>query len=633
MNDKKSIREMLNFQDLSEEEKKARGILGRLYGPCASIIAPTRNERFYSDKVWENVFNKNEIVKEMFANGGIPMELDHPADREETCSEKIAAMLPAPPKKDQDGHLICYVDIIDTPMGRIAYQLAKYGFKLGISSRGTGDLYTDENGNESVDPETYDFTTFDLVLLPAVKDARLSMCEGLDSNKLKLKKALKESYDSASKEDQRIMKEALNDLNLNSVLTEDIDVLPGGTPANPEMIPDAMTIDEDVEDTKLQEAEGAEETPVEEESVDTEEVEEPKEDPEEESNDKEEETDKLTVSNFLDELKDYDKGLELEFKPIVVDDKEYPVESFGFDDESEDGKLVVTVNYSPAMDNNIDEDDGAEENVEPAADEEIPDEAENAEKKAADDGDDEVMESLKEMIRQKDLLETELKEMKAAKTVTDGKVKKLEEDLNKYKESFARASLLAADSKKFEKEVQQLTEQLSAKDVKLKELQTNTHSVAKLTESVNDNAKQVKVLTERLATVKNDLQETETKLTESTATYKKKLQESANVAKFYKKKCDDMMQRYIESKASILGVRATEITSKLNENYSLDDVDKVCDEIMTYDVGSRRLPYDLGRDAKVKLPESTQKKPASKGQDYGYEIDDSLFELAGIKKF
>lgn len=39
------------FQDLTEEEKERRGILGRLYGPCASISIPTRNGRFYSESL------------------------------------------------------------------------------------------------------------------------------------------------------------------------------------------------------------------------------------------------------------------------------------------------------------------------------------------------------------------------------------------------------------------------------------------------------------------------------------------------------------------------------------------------------------------------------------------------------
>lgn len=211
---KDKMRETLAFQDLTKEEKERRGILGRLYGPCATITIPTRNGRFYSEALWEKVFSDDELVEELFKAGGIPMELDHPADRDETCSDRIAAMLPEPPKRDKDGHLICYCDIIDTPCGKIAYQLAKYGFKLGISSRGTGDIYEDGDGNEAVDPDTYDFKTFDLVLIPAVKDARLTMVESLDNDN-KLKKALNECLNSASLEDRKVMEETLQQLNID----------------------------------------------------------------------------------------------------------------------------------------------------------------------------------------------------------------------------------------------------------------------------------------------------------------------------------------------------------------------------------------------------------------------------------
>ena len=51
---------------------------------------------------------------------------------------------------------------------------------------------------------------------------------------------------------------------------------------------------------------------------------------------------------------------------------------------------------------------------------------------AVDDGDKEMFESLKEMVRQKDLLENEVKELKSQKTVSDAEVKRLTEELERY---------------------------------------------------------------------------------------------------------------------------------------------------------------------------------------------------------
>ena len=81
--------------------------------------------------------------------------------------------MPEKPKKNKNGQLIGYFDILNTPCGKIAATLAKYGFQFGISSRGSGDTFTDYDGQESVDPDTYTLNAFDLVLVPACKEAVL----------------------------------------------------------------------------------------------------------------------------------------------------------------------------------------------------------------------------------------------------------------------------------------------------------------------------------------------------------------------------------------------------------------------------------------------------------------------------
>lgn len=145
-------------------------------------------------------------------------ELCHP-DYDEVDMEKVAVIMPEPPKKDKNGKLVAYIDILDTPCGRIAYQLAKYGYKFGISSRGNGDLIEDYNsGEEMVDPETYSLNAFDLVEIPAVKEARLSFTESYDK---KSGKTLYEALDCErgkckDEKELEVFDEKLQELNESS---------------------------------------------------------------------------------------------------------------------------------------------------------------------------------------------------------------------------------------------------------------------------------------------------------------------------------------------------------------------------------------------------------------------------------
>lgn len=220
----KVTQEELTFDNSVKVNSKGDPILGRLTGPCADIINPTRNGRKYSNELWEKVFS-NPIVLEYFECGGIPGELDHPEGRQEISSDKICWIMPKPPVKNDKGELIGEWDILDTPNGRILKTLCDYGYKIGVSSRGSGEVYPDSDGNEAVDPDQYEFSCFDAVLLPAVKSARLSyVTESLKDSNVTLKQALAESLNSASDSDRKIMQETLNKLNLEYIPEEVIKV-------------------------------------------------------------------------------------------------------------------------------------------------------------------------------------------------------------------------------------------------------------------------------------------------------------------------------------------------------------------------------------------------------------------------
>ena len=138
----------LDYQKLSLEEQKQRGILGRLTGVIADFVNPTRNGRRYSEELWQNVFS-DPIMQEKIQNRCCFGELGHPADRTETDMEKIAICLAETPKKGKDGCLYGVFDILDTPNGRILKCLCDYGCNIGVSSRGEGDLVS--NYNEEFD--------------------------------------------------------------------------------------------------------------------------------------------------------------------------------------------------------------------------------------------------------------------------------------------------------------------------------------------------------------------------------------------------------------------------------------------------------------------------------------------------
>ena len=215
------IKETLNFKDLTPEEKDKRHILGRLYGPVADFKNATRNGRKYSEQLWEKVFN-SKIMLEKIKNGVCYGELGHPEDRTEIDLNQVAVVMPEVPKKDKEGHLIAYFDILDTPAGKILKTLCDYGSTLGVSSRGTGDLEEDEYGNESVNPDTYECECFDIVVVPAVESARLKFTENLNTKPVKtLKQALCESLESASDEDKVAMKETLDRLDIKLDEAED----------------------------------------------------------------------------------------------------------------------------------------------------------------------------------------------------------------------------------------------------------------------------------------------------------------------------------------------------------------------------------------------------------------------------
>ena len=476
----------LAFAELTPEEKERRGILGRLYGPCADIIRGTRNGRKYSAELWEKVFN-NDLIKEMFRNGGIPGELDHPTDRIETDSSRIAIMMPEPPKRDKNGNLMAYFDILKTPNGEIAYELAKYGFKLGISSRGEGDVKENySTGEEEVDPDTYTMTAFDLVLVPAVEKARLSLIsEGLDQNNAKFKKELNEALNKASPAERKIMTETLNNLKI----------------------------------------------------------------------------------------------------------------SYGDSDKSKQD------NSGTAVDNGVSELKSLQESLK--KNKELQDQIKS------------LQEKLSVCYAKETSLNESLQELKAQKPSV--KVDSLNEQLSQ------KQSIMESQEKKLNFLSERLKNQLNAQNELKESLQNSKDKIKSLNE---DLAKLRSESDKTINSLKEDLEGVKQDSVIKTQEYNAKISQSKSLVEHYKKVAQTAVNKYMEARAKTLGVSTLDIKNKLNENYSFNDIDRVCDSLKDFQLKVNSLPFNVEKNQKVRMSITESKEPIQPKNRYNDDVDDQLLSLA-----
>ena len=115
------------------------------------------------------VYPKDEIAKAVesvrtrLTKGETVMgELDHPEELQINL-DRVSHIITDMHVDDANG--LGKLKIIETPMGNIARSLLKAGAKLGVSSRGSGNV--NDNGNVS----DFDIVTVDIVAQPSAPDA------------------------------------------------------------------------------------------------------------------------------------------------------------------------------------------------------------------------------------------------------------------------------------------------------------------------------------------------------------------------------------------------------------------------------------------------------------------------------
>lgn len=566
--------EELKYTTLSSEEMKKRGILGRLSGVAADTINPTRNGRKYSNELWEKVF-KDPLVKEQFSNGGIFGEMNHPADRDEVDLTQVCVCMPEPPKKNDKGELIASWDILDTPNGRILKTLCDYGYKLGISSRGSGEVETDFDGNESVDPDSYQLNAWDIVLIPAVKSARLDYVTESVNSKKTLKQALVESLNNASDSDRAIMKNTLDSLNIK--LTE----------SNRKQYY--------VEYTYTYETDDACDTFLGHVTV--------------KANSEEEALKK--AEKFVNSV-GYQNSHVNEYSP-----RDFKIVTNGYTNSE-------VVENKKAVDNNeaiVEELQNSIKQTQELQNQIISLQEKLSVSYAEDNKKQEEIAKLRTTIQK-------LSEDVQKKEALENQVRKLKKELNESSSANVelKKQLDVSDKKVIsaKQDYKSLNESIKLREHEVDALKSNIVTLNKEIASISkEKSDKESELTESIEVLKKDSEQLKSQ-------YSQKLGAANKLVEKYKKIANKAVDKYIESEAVKLGVSKEEIKNKLPQSYTFADIDAICESLQGYKLSINKLPFDVNENIKLKATPSSHEPilPASRRQDD--EVDNSLLEMAGM---
>ena len=184
--------------------------IGVLEGPCSEFDVYTENDNKYTKRLWENVVS-SDYFKTALENKVLFGEIDHPPERIEPWAQRAAINMTSYKIDEKNNMLYGTFDILPTEQGKIIKALCEYGSKLGVSSRGVGDLMPDENGKNVVNEDNYNFICFDVVVQPAAKKARQNFKSLGEAKKyaVALDSTLLESIQKAQTEDDLIFMENL----------------------------------------------------------------------------------------------------------------------------------------------------------------------------------------------------------------------------------------------------------------------------------------------------------------------------------------------------------------------------------------------------------------------------------------
>ena len=264
--------------------------------------------------------------------------------------------------------------------------------------------------------------------------------------------------------------------------------------------------------------------------------------------------------------------------------------------------------------------------------------AQDEEPEVGDSESSELVAQVQDLLKENGSLKEELKTLQAEKAVSGAKVSRLNEELNNFKSVAANAGKKALEYRNLETKTSSLREAIESLKESVaesnKEVELQSAKISQLTEAKEDLLNKFNALSSENKKLKEKLQSTETNSTKQLTESSKKIAKAKKLIEQYKGLAHQNANRYIELKARGLGISKNEILNRLNESYTLDDVDNVCDDLKEYSLNISTLPFafDKPGSAKVRIREDRSKDPLNKmDSQYDDTVDDYLLELAGLK--
>jgi hypothetical protein len=161
---KAKLSEHLNFDQakivLESEEDDKGGKSLHLNGICIQGDIRNANQRVYSS---QEIGRAVKTLNEQIAGGySVCGELDHPADLKINL-DRVSHMITKMWMDGPNGY--GKLKVIPTPMGQLVQTMLQSGVKLGVSSRGSGEV--DGSGNV----QGFEIITVDIVAQPSAPGA------------------------------------------------------------------------------------------------------------------------------------------------------------------------------------------------------------------------------------------------------------------------------------------------------------------------------------------------------------------------------------------------------------------------------------------------------------------------------